>query len=289
MTRVAVIGPGRVGTAVALALAHAGYEIAAVAGRGEASLRAFTERFPAADVRAPADAARVGELVLVSVPDDELAGVIRDLARDDAVVEGSRWVHVSGAAGLAELRPAALAGAAVAACHPAQTFPDPDTGYANLPGTSWAVTAAEGDLGWAQVLVTDLRGRPVAVPAASRGLYHTGLTLGANGTSTVVSVARDLLLGAGISAPEAFLEPLATAAARIAAHEGAAGLTGPVRRGDAATVARQLEELADAMPEAVDAYVVLARLMLGHARRAGLDPDLADAVAAALDGAAQPP
>lgn len=285
MRAVAVIGPGRVGTAVAMGLAQAGYEIAAVAGRGGASLRAFTERLPGAAILPAAEAARAGQLVVVSVPDDQLTDVVRALARDDAVTASSRWVHVSGAAGLEPLRPVELAGAAVAACHPAQTFPDPETGLANLPGTTWAITAAEDALSWARVLVTDLRGVPVTVPADMRGLYHTGLSLGANGTSTVVSLARDLLLGAGVDMPEQFLDPLVRAAASGATREGAAALTGPVRRGDAHTVAAHLTELRTAMPEAVEVYVALARRTLGQARRAGLDPELADAVRRVLDEA----
>lgn len=285
MRRVAVIGPGRVGTAVAMGLDHAGYDVAAVAGRGREALRGFTERVPTATILPAAEAARTAELVVVSVPDDSLAEVVRELARDDAVAEGSRWVHVSGAAGVEPLRPAELAGASVAACHPAQTFPDPDSGMVNLPGTAWAVTADEADLPWARVLVTDLRGVAVTVPSGARGLYHTGLSLGANGASTVVALARDLLRGAGVDVPERFLDPLVRAATTGAAHEGAAALTGPVRRGDADTVAAHLAELRTAMPEGVDAYLVLARVALGQARRAGLAPELADAVQAVLDGA----
>ena len=176
-----------------------------------------------------------------------------------------------------------LAGAAVAACHPAQTFPDPDRGFAALPGISWAVTAGPNDLGWARVLVTDVGGRPVDVPGHARTLYHAGLTVGSNATATVVTLARDLLLGAGVDDPAAFLGPLVTTSAGNAADRGAAALTGPVRRGDAGTVARHLAELRTVMPEAVDAYLALSRLALGHARRAGLDPDKADAVGRELE------
>jgi predicted short-subunit dehydrogenase-like oxidoreductase (DUF2520 family) len=281
--RTAVIGPGRVGTALGLALVAAGYEVIAVAGRGAAALEEFARRIPSAVPMSVADAGRAAQLVIVAVPDDVLAEVIRTAARDDGVAEGSRWVHVSGGHGTDVLRPVRLAGAAVAACHPAQTFPDPDTGLAALPGASWAVTAAESDLGWARVLVTDLRGSPVTVPGRSRTLYHAGLTVGSNATATVVTLARDLLLGAGVEDPGAFLGPLVTTTAANAAESGAAALTGPVRRGDAGTVAAHLAELRETLPEAVDAYLALSRLALGYARRAGLDPDAADAVAATLD------
>ena len=283
MRRTAVIGPGRVGTALGMALADAGYRVEAVAGRSEENLRQFAQRVPTATIRTPAEAAASAELVVVAVADDVLGEVGAGVARDDGVAEGSRWVHVSGGYGTEILRPVQLAGAAVAACHPAQTFPDPDRGRASLPGSSWAVTAEEQNLGWARVLVTDLRGTPVTVPARSRTLYHAGLTVGSNATATVVTLARDLLLGAGIEDPGAFLGPLVTTTAANAASAGAAALTGPVRRGDAGTVAAHLEELRETLPEAVDAYLALSRLALGYARRAGLDPDAADAVAATLD------
>ena len=283
MKRTAVIGPGRVGTALGMALAHAGYDVVAVAGRGQEALDDFVRRVPSAAALPLAEAGRAADLVIVAVPDDDLAGVVRAAARDDGVAEGSRWVHVSGGHGTDVLRPVHVAGAAVAACHPAQTFPDPDAGLAALPGCSWAVTAAEQDLGWARVLVTDLRGSPVTVPARGRTLYHAGLAVGSNATATVVTLARDLLLGAGIEDPAAFLGPLVTTSAANAADRGAAALTGPVRRGDAGTVAAHLEELREALPEAVGAYVEVARLALSYARRAGLDEDRAAAVADVLD------
>jgi 2-amino-4-hydroxy-6-hydroxymethyldihydropteridine diphosphokinase len=293
-----VRGPGRVGTALGMALAAAGYRVEAVAGRGEEAARRFVERVPTARPHGePAEAAAGADLVVLAVPDDALAEVVRDLALADAVAEGARVIHVSGGHGTAVLRPLRLAGAAVAACHPAQTFPDPDRGLASLPGTTWAVTAEPADLGWASVLVTDLRGTPVPIAERNRTLYHAGLAVGANATTSVVTLARDLLLGAGVTDPGAFLGPLVTTAAGNAAEQGAAALTGPVRRGDAGTVAAHLEELRAVLPEVVDAYTALARLALAHARRAGLGETAARAVeqvlgvpgAPAADPAEQPP
>jgi predicted short-subunit dehydrogenase-like oxidoreductase (DUF2520 family) len=283
MRTVAVIGPGRVGAAVAMGLAHAGYAIVAVAGRGQSDLDQFAKRFPTAAVTDAAGAGLAADLVLVAVPDDALDQVARAVAKGDGVVEGSRWVHTSGGHGPEALELVRRAGGRVAACHPAQTFPDPDTGYASLPGAAWAVTADPEDLGWARVLVTDLRGSPVTLPASARTLYHAGLTVGSNATASVVTLARDLLLGAGVDDPRQFLGPLVTTTAENAAEHGARALTGPVRRGDAGTVARHLAELREVLPEAVDAYVALSRLMLRHARRAGLDDGVAGEVEAVLD------
>lgn len=279
---VSVIGPGRVGTALAMALPRELYQVHGVAGRSRAGIDRFTAAVPGARERNEAEAAREADVVLLAVPDDALVALVRSLAAADAVRPGTVWVHTAGGHGLAALEPARLAGARTAACHPAQTFPDPETGRASLPGTAWAVTAAPEQLGWAKAFVHALGGTPVEVAEANRTLYHAGLVMGANGASAVVAQARELLLGAGVDEPDAFLAPLVTAAVRNAAGRGVSALTGPVRRGDAGTVAEHLAELRAVLPEAVEPYTALMRLALVQARRAGLDETAAQAVDAAL-------
>jgi predicted short-subunit dehydrogenase-like oxidoreductase (DUF2520 family) len=281
-TVVSVIGPGRVGTALATALPADRYVVRAVAGRGPDSLARFCAAVPTAAVRSAEEAASNADLLLVCVPDDALVPLVRGLAAADAVRAGSAWLHTAGGHGLAPLRPARLAGARVAACHPAQTFPDPDAGAAALTGIAWAVTTDQADAAWAEAFVHALGGMPVAVADANRPLYHAALVLGANGTSSVVAQAREVLLGAGVADPAALLTPLVTAAARNAAAKGVAALTGPVRRGDAGTVAANLAALRADIPDAAAPYVALARLALRQAQRAGLPAELVEAVGTIL-------
>lgn len=282
-TKVAVVGPGRVGTALAISLPADRYAVTTVAGGGDMARARFAELLP--DVRqcTVEEAVRAADLVFVTVPDDEIAPLVRRLAAADEVADGSRWVQCAGGLGAEVLRPARLAGARVAACHPAQTFPDPVSGARRLPGTAWAVTAAVADREWARRLVTDLGGVPHEVREDVRGRYHAALAVGSNGASAVVSLARDLLLASGIRDPEQFLGPLAVASVEGAAASGAAALTGPVRRGDVGTVAAHLEELDRSYPEAAEAYRALARLALGYARRAGLGAEAARAVEEVLE------
>lgn len=283
-TRVGIIGPGRVGTALAIGLTGSqDYTVTAVAGRSAKGLRHFARVAPDAVVMDARELAQSVELILICVADDDLEDVVRDLAKADAFAAGVRVAHTAGGHGLGVLHLAALAGARVAACHPAQTFPDPETGAAGLAGTAWAVTAGAADWEWAADLVQALRGTPVEVADSARTLYHAALALGANGTSSVVGLARELLLAAGVAKPEEFLEPLVSAAGRNAARQGAAALTGPVRRGDAGTVARHLVELGIVMPDAAEAYLALAKLALRQALRAGLPQERAEAVRVLLE------
>lgn len=280
--RLAVIGPGRAGTSVALVAAAAGYDVAAVAGGGRASRDRFVDLLAGARATTPERAVRGADVVVLAVPDAAVGPVQRALAVADVVEPGSRWVHLAGSLGATALTQVRLAGARVAACHPAQTLPDPVGGAAALAGCGWAVTAAPSDRAWAHALVGDLGGVGVDIAEADRVLYHTAMSLAANATGAVVALARDLLTGVRVAEPARFLEPLAGAAVGGAAQQGVRALTGPVRRGDVGTVVAHLSELAATMPEALDVYRALAVLALGQARRAGLDEQTATALADAL-------
>jgi len=279
VSRVAVIGPGRVGTLLATAFVRAGYRLTAVAG-GSSSARDEVVR-AVAGVRScttPAAACAEADLVVLAVPDDAIAALVTDLVRADAVAPSHRLVHVSGAHGLDVLRRAALCGAGTAACHPAVTVPrgarDPDL----LVGVAWAVTASRADRPWAHTLVGDLGGDAHDLAEDRRGLYHAGLALGANAVGAAVASARQLLLAAGVQQPAAFLAPLAQASVTNVLTAGASALTGPIARGDVGTVDRHLAAIGRDAPALAEAYRHLAAATLALLR-AGLDPG----VVAALD------
>lgn len=284
MTRldVAVVGPGRVGTVLAAALVRAGHRVVAVGGGSDASRDRFVSHVAGARPDPdPAVAARGSDLVLFATPDDVLEQVVRAVAAADALREGQYVVHVAGSRGLDVLSAAALAGARVAACHPAQTVPsgrpDPDV----LVGAAWAVTAATDDLPWAEALVTDVGGEPHRVPDATRPLYHAALTVASNAVGAAVAVARQLLVGARVDDPAAFLTPLVAASTANVIDRGADALTGPVVRGDAGTIARHLATLDADVPHLATAYRNLTAVILDQVRPA-LTPEQATAIEAAL-------
>jgi predicted short-subunit dehydrogenase-like oxidoreductase (DUF2520 family) len=263
--RIAVIGPGRVGTVVAAALTRAGHRVHAAAGGSGEALARFAARFPGAGVgETPAAAAGDADLVLITTPDDAIAAVATALARDDAIGPGQRVVHVAGALGLGPLLPVRLAGAAIAACHPAQTVPSADADPDVLAGAAWAVTAADADLAWARALVAQAGGVAHDVSDGARPLYHAGLAVGSNAAAAAVALARQLLLAAGIGDVAAFLGPLVAASTGNALTHGAAAITGPVARGDVGTLRRHLELLDADLPELAAPYRHLALATLAQ-------------------------
>lgn len=281
--RVAIIGPGRVGTLLAVAGARAGWRVVAVAGGRAASRTALTDRV--AGVRAHEDvaaAARDTDLVLLTVPDDAIEAVADELVRADAVRPEQGVVHVAGSRGLGVLRRAGLAGARIAACHPAMTIPVGATDPSMLVGVPWAVTARPADLAWAAELVVALGGDPQEVADEARTLYHAALVLASNAVGAAVVTARRLLLAARVEEPAAFLAPLAHASVDNAATAGVVALTGPIVRGDVGTVAGHLEGIAADLPEVLTAYRALARATLEPVRPA-LAPEVVAALQALLE------
>lgn len=283
------MGPGRVGTLLAVAGSRAGWRVQAVAGgRPEARARTAALVAGARSVADPARAVVGADRVLLCVPDDAIGGVVTDLARADVLHDGQQVVHVAGSLGLAPLRRAALCGARVAACHPAMTVPvgahDPEV----LVGVPWAVTAAPTDQGWADELVVALGGDPMPVPEDRRVLYHAALAVASNAVGAAVVTARRLLLAAAVTEPERFLGPLVAASARGAAARGAAALTGPIVRGDTGTVARHLDALEADLPELAAAYRWLALATLEPVRP-GLPAEVAAELIRLLTPPAPPP
>lgn len=283
--RVALIGPGRVGTAVALALVRAGHRVVAAVDGGGGSADRLARQVAGCRVHAdPVAAVADAQLVLVTTEDDVIEPLVDDVAARDGWREHHRVVHCAGALGLAPLRRAALSGAHVAAVHPAQSVPV-DASTDVLVGVAWAVTAPAADRGWAHDLVADLGGDPFDLAEEARPRYHAALVLGSNAAAAAVVVARDLLLSARVPEPARVLGPLVDASTANVLRAGASALTGPVVRGDVATLRTHLAALDADLPALAADYRRLQSVVLARAR-AGLDPA---AVAALADVLGSPP
>src|ERR1700722_16577806 len=119
---VGVVGAGRAGTALAAALMRAGTRIEAVSARSQASLRRVENILPGTPVRPPEEVVASADLVLLTVPDDVLPGLVAGLAATGAELSGRMLAHASGRHGLAVLEPAVRQGAMPLALHPVMTF-----------------------------------------------------------------------------------------------------------------------------------------------------------------------
>ncbi len=267
--RVGVIGAGRVGTALAVALSRAGHRITAASAVSDASRERVRRYLSGTPVIQPADVADVSDLVLLTVPDDALPGLVRGLVATGAPLMGRMLMHASGRHGLAVLEPAVREGALPLALHPVMTFTGRADDADRLAGICFGVTAPPALRPAAEVLVMEMGGEPVFIAEADRDLYHAALAGAANHLVTQVVQAEDLLAKAGVGQPARMLGPLLSAALDNALRLGDAALTGPVARGDADTVAGHVAALRAEAPEALPAYLALARLTATRALAAG--------------------
>ncbi len=267
--RIGVIGAGRVGSVLGLALSRVGHQVVAASGVSQDSIRRAASMLPAAQLLPADEVVRAADLVLLAVPDDTLGGLVEGLAETGSWRAGQLVVHTSGAHGMAVLAPAATQGVLPLALHPVMTFTGRPEDIDRLPGVAFGVTAAEEHRAVAEALVVEMGGEPTWVPEHARGLYHAALAHGANHLVTLVNEALDLLRTAGVEEAETLIEPLLRAALDNALRQGDSALTGPVSRGDAGTVRRHLHELVDHAPGSVEAYLAMARRTAERAIAAG--------------------
>jgi predicted short-subunit dehydrogenase-like oxidoreductase (DUF2520 family) len=214
--RLRTIGRGRAGGSLDRALSAVGWEVRPSLGRGD-------------DVSAAADDV---DLVLIATPDGTVAEVAAAVRPNpDAVV-----AHVSGSLGLAPLhghpRPAVL--------HPLVALPDAERGAARLPG-SWFGLAVDGDP-LADEVVAALEGRAVHVAEGDWIRYHAAAVIAANHLVALLGQVERVAETIGVPLA-AYLDLAAGSLDDVAELGPAAALTGPVRRGDQATVARHLASL----------------------------------------------
>ncbi len=268
--KVGVIGAGRAGTVLGAALARAGHQVVAVSAVSDRSRERAARMLPGVPVRPPDEVLDGTDLVLCTVPDDVLPGLVAGLAATGAPVAGRLIAHASGAHGIAVLEPVTRAGALPLALHPVMTFTGRPDDLDKLAGICFGVTAPEPLRPAAEALVIEMGGEPVFIAEELRGLYHAGLASAANHLVALVAQSADVLRAAGVAEPARMLGPLLSAALDNALRLGDAGLTGPVARGDADTVAAHIQALRDSSPEALRAYLALARLTADRALAAGI-------------------
>ncbi|MDA0250108.1 MAG: DUF2520 domain-containing protein [Actinomycetota bacterium] len=268
--KVGIVSAGRVGTAVGMALERADHVVVACSAISAASLRLAGRRLPDTPVLPVPEVAAHAELLLLTVPDSELPGLVTGLAATGAVRRGTIVAHTSGANGVAVLAPLTDQGCVPLAIHPAMTFTGADEDVARLADTCFGITAAD-EIGYAiaQSLVLEIGGEPFRVSEQARTLYHAALAHGSNHIVTLMAdalvalraaLAGEALLGqepvadspGGLA--ERIIGPLARAALENTLQRGQSALTGPVARGDAAAVAAHLAALDDVDPQLAQAY-----------------------------------
>ncbi|MFC3442813.1 Rossmann-like and DUF2520 domain-containing protein [Sphingobium rhizovicinum] len=269
--QIGIVGTGRVARAMALALRRHSTAPVMLWGRNASHMRAVADEMDGRTVESLSMLAMACDLVLIAVSDDALTDVVTALAPDRPVQKGIFVCHMSGRSGAAILAPLRDGGMLTAAVHPAMTFTgDPEQEVARMAGACFVIT---GDgpqaTGAAERLVDVLGGVAEQVEEAQRALYHAALCHAANHLVTLLAGSNDALRAAGIAEPQALLAPLVRAALENSLDRGFAALSGPLLRGDEATIRDHLAAMTIDCPSLLSPYRAMARATLEQLTRAG--------------------
>lgn len=281
--RVAIVGPGRVGRALGRCLAASGVQLLGFVGRSPGSARAAVEFAGAGRELSGEDLVRA-HAVVFSVGDGDLPAAIASAAAACPARPCSLWLHTSGRydAGLF----AAVAGVRRGVLHPVLPFPSAEHGAQHLAGAPAVLSGEPRSRRLLQRIALRLGMAPIWREGGHAVLYHAGCALAANGLSALFALAEQCLHAAGGIDEQGRREIVASLlrAALVACEEQGpvAALSGPVRRGDAATVAAHRAALRALTGPAHDAYLALMQQALELSRAAGLAEEHARAVAAQL-------
>lgn len=260
----AVLGFGRLGASLALAARQAGYPIAAVTAAGETT-RAIAAQYGFSIRKSNAEAAASGDVIILCVPDRQIEPVCRELVENGRLRVGQTMLHTSGANAADLLTAAKSAGVSIGALHPLQSFTNPTEAAQQFSNIFFAIDGEQAAAAAATELALALGGQVLHVPPQDRALYHAAAVTASNYLVSLLSVSERLFSrwapsGRSLDA----VLPLAEGTLRNIRRQGtSAALTGPIARGDIATVAKHLQALP---PDLIPLYKTLGLTALAMAK-----------------------
>jgi predicted short-subunit dehydrogenase-like oxidoreductase (DUF2520 family) len=254
------IGAGKVASALALAFHHGGHRVTAVASRSFPSAQHLASAISGCNLyTSPQSVADTATLVFITTPDESIASVASRIRWSPA----HTVVHCSGAATVDALQSAREQGALVGGMHPLHSFA---SDREPLPsGVTFALEGEARVIEALQALVSDLHGTWFVLQSEDKALYHLGAVLACNYVVSLAGAAVELWQHLGVPEEQARQGLLALLKGTVRNLEqiGLPGaLTGPISRGDVATVEKHLQELESRAPDLLTAYRELGRLTI---------------------------
>ena len=281
----ALIGAGKLGTSLALALHQKGYDIIAVADVNEGAAREAAQALGAPLFTAdPAAAAKEADLVILAVPDSAVKAVAENLAAKQAFKKGQIVCHTSGFLPAGILVSLKLFGVYTLSLHPFVSIAR-KMQAASLAGAYFALEGDALAVEQAREMVAALDGFSITIKPQDKPLYHAA---GAMASYLAVALwlgAEQALVKAGAdqeSAGQMVLGMLHSLEENIKQNGLAGSLTGPIMRGDLATVQGHLQVLKTWGGLHEQVYRMLGQAVLGKAKEQGLSPELAQKLADVL-------
>jgi predicted short-subunit dehydrogenase-like oxidoreductase (DUF2520 family) len=294
-TSVSIIGAGRLGVALALALRARGYKIEAVVARRPGHARRASELIGAqvrALIPAQLDQLPPTSIIFITTPDDAIEPTARELA---AKIEwsgrGRIALHASGALSSEALSSLRAAGFRTGSMHPLISVSDSLTGAESLAQAYYCIEGEPPAARVARSLVRAIGGRSFSINTQDKALYHAAAVMSSGHAVALFDIATEMLKGCGLSgrqARAALLPLMRSTLENLSQHAPARALTGTFARADVATVLKHLAALSSSNSrDALAAYTLLGQRSLELARKNGADDDALTRIKHALAEAAK--
>ena len=272
---VAVIGPGRVGGALAVALCNNGYSIDEVVYRSRRPSKKLLSRLTGDlhVLRFNKDLRLRSSLIFITVQDEELPRLVSELV--GKVPRGATIFHTSGSISSEILEPFRNDRAKIASMHPLVSVPSWDVPASGFENIYFCIEGDQSALRTSKILVKALKARYFTIRTEQKGLYHASALMAAGHVTALFDIALGLLMKTGVKRPAAreLLQPLiASVVTNLSVADTDQALTGTYARGDETTIQRHLDSLGSvATFDEIDVYLQLAGRSIDLAERNGLD------------------
>lgn len=209
---VGIIGAGRVGPVLGAALAGAGHAIVGISAVSQGSRDRAEAMLPGVPILEVPTVIERSELVVLAVPDGELAALVAGLAAAGVWRAGQLVLHTAPGFGIEVLSPATAAGAIPLALHPAMAFTGTSIDLARLRQAYCAVSAPRPVQPIGMALAVEMGAEPVLIEESDRAAYAEAVATATSFSRSIVTQAVALLEGIGVPAPGAVLAPLVRSA-----------------------------------------------------------------------------
>jgi len=283
----AIIGPGRVGTTIAIAAQKAGYTLKAIAGRDKDKTELAAKAIGDAKVLTLDNQPIEASIILLTVPDDAIESVCNELSQNKVFTPGQIVAHCSGALSSEVLAKARdICGAKIASAHPLQTFSTAQSSIDFIPGTFWFCEGEATAVAALSSMIESIGGIPKIIATDKKVLYHCSSVIACNYLVSLMDIALTTAEAAGLDPQLAWqaLSPLIQKTITNIDQLGTSGaLTGPIARGDVNTIKMHLNALNKTDPKLAQLYKQLGDWTVKVAEQKGLPKDKAQALKAELE------
>jgi predicted short-subunit dehydrogenase-like oxidoreductase (DUF2520 family) len=294
---VSIIGSGRLGQALALALQSCGYPVVAlVAQHRQKAIRAAALLSTAKARPLALNANQLRELpetdlIIIATPDDAIEDTARNLSTIQRGGNRRTVLHTSGALSSVVLNAAAKQGFNTGSIHPLVSISEPTSGAGALRGAFYCLEGTSKAKTLAASLVRDLGGTSFTITPENKALYHAAAVMASPHLTALFDIATELLAACGLSkskAQKVFVPLLESTVHNLKSQNAQQALTGTFARGDAATVRRHLAALSGIrFEQALEIYKLLGLHSLQLAKKNGLDRERLEQIKNLLNSASR--